>query len=186
MMDLRLACLNGRGLWSDSHLLLHLQRCGIDICCLQEIRFDSNCHEGILLKDYLALSAYFDGHSRGVTWLLSRRLIATCALVLSDPVSRLCVLGVQLIGVYGPNVSSELPAFFRCIGLYVIPSKWVNLVGDWNGVLDPNLDRGATSVSTNTLDVRYFREFVEQFDLVYKFRKRHPNKLAWTWTCRGA
>ena len=36
MKDLRLASLNGRGLRSDSrsHLLLHLQRRGIDICCL--------------------------------------------------------------------------------------------------------------------------------------------------------
>ena len=85
----------------------------------------------------MSFSAYFDGHSRGVTWLISRRLDATCALVLSDPVGRLCVLDVtikdkafRLIGVYGPNVTSDLPAFFRRIEPYVVPSKWVILVGD--------------------------------------------------------
>ena len=170
-MDLRLASLNGCGLKSDSkrsHLLLHLLRCGIDICCLQETRFDSNFHEGILSKDYLAFLEYFDGRSSGVTWLVIRRLIATCALVLSDPAERLCVLDVtikdkafRLIGVYGPNAGSELPAFFWCIGPYVIPPKRVILKGDWKAVLNPNLDRGATSAGTNTLDVRYFREFVE-------------------------
>ena len=88
--------------------------------------------EDILSKDCLAFSAYFDGCSRGVTWLVSRRLITTCALA-----GRLCVLDVtikdkafQLIGVYGPKANSELPAFFRCIELYVIPLKRVILMGD--------------------------------------------------------
>ena len=184
MMDLRLASLNGRCLRAGSrrsHLFLYLQR------CLQETRFDSNFHEDILSKDYLSFSAYFDGRSRGVTWLISRRLDATCALVLSDPAGRLCVVDVtikdkafRLIGVYGPNACSELPAFFRRIEPYVIPSKRVILVGDWNAVLDPNLDRGAISAGTNTLDARYFREFVQRLDLVDKFRERHPNKIAWT------
>ena len=116
-----------------------------------------------------------------------------CALVLSDPAGKLCVLDVtikgkafRLIGVYGPNATSELPAFFWCIELYVIPSKRVILVGDWNAVLDPNLERGAISAGTNTLDARHFRKFVEQFDLIDKFHERHPNKNAWTWTGRGA
>ncbi len=98
------------------HLFLYLQRRGIDICCLQETRFDFNFHEDILSKDYLSFSACFDGRSRGVTWLISRRLDATCALVLSDPAGRLCVVDVtindkafRLIGVYGPNATSELP-----------------------------------------------------------------------------
>ena len=120
MMDLRLASSNGCGLRSESrrsHLLLYLKRRGIDICCLQETHFDSNFHESILSRDYLSFSAYFDGRSRGVTWLISRRLDATCALVLSDPAGRLCILDVtikdkafRLIGVYGSNVTSELLA----------------------------------------------------------------------------
>ena len=196
MMDLRLASLNGRSLRSDSkrsQLLVYLQRRGIDICCLQETHFDSNFHEGVLSRDYLSFSAYFDGRSRGFTWLISRRLDASCALVLSDPAGRLCVLDVtikdkafRLIGVWGLNATSELPAFFRCIEPYVIPSKRVILVGDWNAVLDPNLDRGAISAATNTLDARYFREFVQRLDLVDKFRERHSNKIVWTWTGRGA
>ena len=60
------------------------------------------------------------------------------------------------------------------------------LVGDWNTILDPNLDRGASSAGTNTLDTRYFRKFVERLDLVDKFCKRHPYKVAWTWTGRSA
>ena len=113
----------------------------------------------------------------GVTWLVSRCLVTTCALVLSDPAGRLCVQDItikdkafRLIGVYGPNAISELPAIFRCIEPFMIPSKWVILVGDWNAVLDPNLDRGAINAGTNTLDASYFCEFVEWLDLVDKFQ----------------
>ena len=126
----------------------------------------------------MSFSAYFDGRSRGVPWLISRHLVATCALVLWDPAGRLCVLDVtlkdkafQLIGIYGPNATSELPVLFRRIEPYVIPSKQVILVGDWKAVLDPNLDRGASSTGTNTLDARYFREFVERLDFVDISRK---------------
>ena len=150
---------------------------------------DSNFHESILSRDYLSFSAYFDDRSRSVTWLISRCLDATCALVLSDPVGRLCILDVTIkdkaFRLIGPNVTSELPAFFRRIEPYV-PSKRVILVGDWNAVLDPNLDRGAITVGTNTLDARHFCDFVQRLDLVDKFRERHPNKIACTWTGRGA
>ena len=78
--------------------------------------------------------------------------------------------------VYRPNANSELPAFFRRIEPYVIPSKRVILAGDWNAVFDPNLDRGTISVGTNTLEARYFREFVKRFELIDKFRERNPNK----------
>ena len=50
-------------------------------------------------------------------------------------------------------------------------SKRVILVGDWNTILDPNLDHSRTSSGANTLNAWYFREFVERLDLVDKFRK---------------
>ncbi len=52
----------------------------------------------------MSFSAYFDGRSRGVTWLVSRRLVATCALVLSDLAGRLCVLDVTIKDILYENV----------------------------------------------------------------------------------
>ena len=90
------------------------------------------------------------------------------------------------MGFMDPTLLVSSLRFFRRIEPYVSPSKRVILVRDWNAVLDPNLDRGAISSGTNTLDARYFREFVQRLDLADKFRERHPNKLVWTWTGRGA
>ena len=59
-------------------------------------------------------------------------------------------------------------------------------MGDWNAVLDPTFDGGATSEGTNILNARHFREFVQRLDLVDKFRERHPHKIAWTWIVKGA
>ena len=112
-----------------------------------------------------AFSAYFDGHSRRVTWLVSRRLIATCALVLSDPAGRLCILYVtikdkafRLIGVYGPNANSEQPAFFRRIKPYMIPSKRVILGGDWNAVILWMLDIFASLSKDLTSSTNFARD----------------------------
>ena len=79
MMDLRLVSVNDHRLRSNSkrsYLLFNLRRRGIDTC-LQETRFDSNFLEAILSRDYLYFSACFEDRSRGVTWLISRRLILT-------------------------------------------------------------------------------------------------------------
>lgn len=38
----------------------------------------------------------FDGCSKGVTWLVRKSLDAACALVLTGPVGRLCILNVTI------------------------------------------------------------------------------------------
>ena len=195
-MDLRLVTINARGLRSESkrkQLLSHLEFRKADICCLQETHFDSHFHESILSRVYEPFSAYFDGRARGVSWLINRNLKATCSLVFSDPAGRLCVLDATIkdkafrfIGVYGPNVTSELPEFFQRIEPFMTSSRRLILAGDWNAVLDPMIDRGGARRVTNNLDARHFRKFVERFDLADKFRELHPNQVEWTWTARGA
>ena len=150
-MALHLASVNGRGLRSDSKrakLLRTLQHLDVNICCLQETHFIPSDYESVLSKDFLLFSAYFDSHSRGVSWLISRSLNAACTLVFADPAGRLCVVDAtikgeafRLIGVYGPNLQSERVSFFSRIDPFVTSSRRVVLVGDWNAVLDPNIDR---------------------------------------------
>ena len=65
-------------------------------------------------------------------------------------------------------------------------SSRVILVGDWNPVLDPNLDQGGSSSGTNILDAWNFCKFIERLDLVDKFRERYPNNSEWTWTGKSA
>ena len=98
----------------------------------------------------------------------SKHQILTCSLVLSDSAGRFRTLDItkkdkafQLIGVYEPNATGELLDFFRRIEPYMTSSKRVILMGDWNAVLDPNLDRRGVNRVTKTLDPRGFYEFAE-------------------------
>ena len=111
----------------------------------------------------------------------------------SDPASKHSFLYVTIkdkdfrfIGVYGPNIHSKLPYFFRRIKPFVTSSRRTVLVRDWNIVLDPNLNREGPRWVTNNLAAKYFREFVARLDLVNKFQKKHPSKVEWIWTGRGA
>ena len=195
-MDLRLASVNVRGLRADSRkwrLSLDLQHLGVDICCVQETHFIPGDHLRTLSKTFKAYSAYYNSRSRGVSWLVKRSLDASCDPCYLDPEGRLCVLDVtikgrafRLIGVYAPNSQVELAAFFRRIEQFMGTSRTVILAGDWNAVLDPDLDRfGLPTRGTNRdRDAVLFREFVDKFDLIDKFRNEKPRDLVWTWTGR--
>lgn len=97
------------GLRSESCRWLgcYLQRLGMDGCML-------------FAEDLFVLcSASFDGHSRGVSWLMSKSVKAASALVFTDPAGRLCVLDItikyksfRLIEVYAPNKYMKRPDCF--------------------------------------------------------------------------
>ena len=98
----------------------------------------------ILSKVYQPFSAYFDGCSRRISWLISG-----CVFLFHD-------------------------FFFRRIFPFVKSWKQLVLVGDWNVILDPNIDQGKLN-RLNNLDARYFRDFAVRFDLVDKFD--HVDKI---------
>lgn len=190
MASLRLASLNVRGLRDASRKLRvarDLQRLGVDICCIQETHFIPSDYQGVLLRDFQLYSAHYDTHARGVTWLVKRTLDASCDPIYADPEGRLLVLDVtvkdvafRFIGVYAPNNHAELVSFFRRIEPFMNSSRRLVLAGDWNAVLDPELDRGVnTRRDTNqNRDAKAFRDFVDKFDLVDKFRNEKPGDLA--------
>lgn len=41
-------------------------------------------------------SACFDGHRKGVSWLVSTSLDTTCAIVYADPGCRICMLDITI------------------------------------------------------------------------------------------
>ena len=92
----------------------------------------------------------------------------------------------RLIGFHGPSAISELlDIFLRIEPFITTSSKRVILVGNWDAVLDPKIDRRwGGRQDTYKLDAKSFRKFVERLNFVDKFRKKHPSKVEWTWTAR--
>ena len=195
MDTLFLASVNAYGLRAESRrsrLIRYLHSLKVSIACVQETRFASSDNETILSRDFRLFSAYFDGRSRGVSWLISKSLEVTADLVFADPAGRLCVVDItikgeqfRLVGVYGPNHQRERIDFFQRIDQFLSTSKQVIIAGDFNAVLSPDIDRQAGRTNTINTDADVFRDFVDRMDLVDKYRNEFPNRREWTWTGRG-
>lgn len=66
------------------------------------------------------------------------------------------------------------PNLFRWIEPFLTTLRRLVLVGDWNGVLDNDLDRTVKRSFTNNLYEKSFRDLIGKFDLVDKYRNEHP------------
>lgn len=113
-----------------------------------------------------SISAYFDNHSRGVSWLISPSLDGTCSLDFAGRFMSLMKLRSLLLVIW-----SVCNIFKTCSF-----SKWLEHC---------NCHEGATACTNNAYDIKHFRNFVTRLDLVDKFQNEHPKHVEWTWTDRG-
>ena len=47
----------------------------------------------------------------------------------------------RVVAVYAPNIVAERAYFFRRLAPFLDDSKWLVLMGDWNSILDPKIDK---------------------------------------------
>ena len=80
--------------------------------------------------------------------LIGRRLNADVNFVLADNGGRLVVADVavkifefRVAAVYAPDIAAERVSFFRCLAPFLNNPKRIVLVGDWNAILDTNIDK---------------------------------------------
>ena len=142
-------------------------------------------------------SAYGSRTSVGVSLLVGRTLDADVDVVFEGDGGRLVVADVavksfkfRLVAVYSPNIVVERVSFFRRLAPFLDDTKRLVLMGDWNAILDPKIDkvgRGARRVgrcesSLAGLMTRHWRMWVKVVDdLVDRFRLDHPGREMWTW-----
>ena len=48
---------------------------------------------------------------------------------------------IRLVAVYAPNISVERASFFRRLAPFLDDTKRLALMGDWNAILDPKIDK---------------------------------------------
>ena len=191
-MDLYLSSFNAHGLRNASSaasLLKNLLELGIDVAALQETNFTCPRDERVFENDYVVYSAYTVSRGAGVSLLVKRSLNAVVNLLYTDTQGRLLVADLSVNGkkfrvatVHAPNSSVERSRFFRQIEPYLADPKHTYLVGDWNAILDPNLDRGGRGGSGRRCRNKCLRNFMAENDLVDRYRVDHPGRKHWTWT----
>ena len=89
-------------------------------------------------------------------------------------------LEFRIAVVYAPNIAGERRLFFRRLGSFLDASKRAVLVGDWNAILDPNVNRAGRGASGSARCDSSLFDFLTEFDLIDRYRLDHSGREMWT------
>ena len=191
LMTLNLVSLNVRGLRDSSkctRLLAELKNLGVDVAAVQETHFTCGADCRVLESDFNVFSAYGSRTSAGVSLLVGRSLDADVDVVFAGDEGRLVVADVamksfkfRLVAVYASNIAAERLSFFRRLTPFLDDTKRLVLMGDWNAILDPKIDKvGRGARRAGRCESSLFG-FMTYHGLVDRFRLDHSGWEMWTW-----
>ena len=91
----------------------------------------------------------------------------------------------HLVAVYAPNIAAEGVPFFRRLASFLDDTKRLVLMGDWNAILDPKIDKVGRGASRLGRCESSLVGLMTRHDLVDRFRLDHPGREMWTWLDRS-
>ena len=155
---------------------------------MQETHFTCDADCRVLKNDFNVFSAYGSHVSAGVSLLVGRSLDADVDVVFAGDGGRLVVADVavksfkfRLVAVYASNIAAERVSFFRRLAPFLDDTKRLVLMGDWNAILDPKIDKVGRGASRVGRCESSLVGFVTRHGLVDRFRLDHPGREMWTW-----
>ena len=87
----------------------------------------------------------------------------------------------HLVVVYAPNIVVERVSFFRQLVPFLDDTKQLVLMGDWNTILDPKIDKVGRGASWFGRWESSLAGLMTRHDLVDRFHLDHPGREMWTW-----
>ena len=110
-------------------------------------------------------------------------LMLTLFLQVTGGGSRLVVADVavksfkfRVIAVYAPNIVAERVSFFRRLAPFLDDTKRLVLMGDWNAILDPKIDKVGRGASRLGRCESSLVGLMTHHNLVDMFRLDHPGR----------
>ena len=191
LTTLNLATLNVRGLGDSSkcaRLLGELNNLGVVVAAVQETHFTCSADCRVLESNFNVFSAYGSRDSTGVSLLVVRSFDADVDVVFAGDVDRLVVADVavksfkfRLVALNAPNIAAERISFFRRLAPFLDDTKRLVLMGDWNAILDPKIDKvGRVARRTGRCDSSLVG-LMTRHDLIDRFHMDNPGRDMWTW-----
>ena len=193
MDNISIASLNVRGLREEKKrkkIYQHFRNLKLSVVCIQETHSSKSDIE-LWSKQWGNKIVYSHGetNSKGVAILTNPNdKDITMKEIYSDPNGRICVVKVNkhdkeitIVNIYAPN--EDDPSFFKEVLRVIseIDSVELMLVGDFNLVLDPELDRldkrRYAPQSFKVLD-----QTIDELDLTDSWRVRNPEVKRYSWT----
>ena len=142
----------------------------------------------MLESDFNVFSAYGSRTSVGVSLLDGRSLDADVDVVFAGDGDRLVVGDVavksfkfRLVAVYAPNIAVERVSFSCRLAPFLDDTKQLVLMGDWNAIHDPKIDKVGRGASRLGRCGSSLAGLMTCHDLVDRFRLDHPWREMWTW-----
>ena len=86
----------------------------------------------------------------------------------------------RIVNVYFPNVSSDRIEFINNLSQHLCGAKHLILGGDFNFVLDTNLDKIGGNSDNGTIGSKPFKTIIDKMSLIDCFRYLYPTKRAVT------
>lgn len=91
----------------------------------------------------------------------------------------------RIVNAYFPSVADERLEFIQDLSRHLCGARNLILGGDFNFILDPNLDKIGGNLSKGTIGSKSFKSIVDKMSLTDCFRHLYPKKRAVTWTRRN-
>ena len=196
MADFKILSLNARGL-GDKHKRLdvfnYMKSLDYTIYCLQDMHCTSANLE--LYKREWGNTIYISSHtgnSRGVAILINTDKDHTVHKVHTDNEGNLLVIDFEYLEhrmtiatIYGPN--RDEPLFYNGIEevLTTFENESIIIVGDWNMVMDQQLDTRNYRAEHNTRAKATLKSIMQRLGLVDIWRQEHPDIRRYTWKQRN-
>ena len=191
-MTAKICSFNVRGLGNKTkreQIFTWLKEKQFSICLLQETHSGDGTHN--LWTREWGTTSYFSGtknNSEGVAILLNPNFSSTVKGYKEIIIGRLQAVELTInekdfviLNIYGPN--TEDLTHFNTLEAYLKDNTDKTLIigGDFNTVLDIELDKKNGRTDTHKSCRKYLNELTQTFNLVDIWRIKHPNLKQYTW-----
>uniref|UniRef100_A0A668SST9 exodeoxyribonuclease III n=1 Tax=Oreochromis aureus TaxID=47969 RepID=A0A668SST9_OREAU len=185
LVNFKIASWNVKGLNNGikrKKILTYLKLSRVDIAFIQEKHLCKS--EALKLKRSWVgkvFSSPGTGKSRGVSALIHKAVSFTETKVITDKEGRFVLVYGQLLdtpiilcNIYAPN--ADIPAFFHNLSQHLLELEGAQIVvgGDFNQILDQDLDRSLPRRGTESKSVVAIRQMTSDLGLNDIWRTMHP------------
>ena len=87
----------------------------------------------------------------------------------------------RAVALYAPNIAAKRVSFYWWLAPFLDDRKRLVLMGDWNVILDPKIDRVRRGPRWSGRCESILIDFMALHNLVDRFRLDHPVREMWPW-----
>ena len=87
----------------------------------------------------------------------------------------------RMVAVYASNIAVERVSFVRRLAPFLNNTKRLVLIGDWNAILDPKIDKVERGARRLRRCESSLVDLMTRHDLVDRYRLDHTERKMWTW-----